>query len=545
MAFFSEMTSFDDAPIFKELDKRANPMTWTCPVCRDQRLDNGVTESTQGHRDKLLRLMEKRPTGRHASFAMLELATSYRDWPGCSISPRQEVFWLQKAAALGLSQAQSDLGNHYRQGTGGLKEDRGKACDLYRLAAEAGSADAQDCLAHKYLDGDGVEVSPKKAYSWFLKAAEQGHANAQSYCHTMLMQGHGVATNKKESFIWAEKAATQGNLVAMSNVANAYMCPVMFDNIVQQDMEKAKMWAQRAADGGLESSTRMLAALNGDDGASELNNRYILRVMREEAGKGNASYQFQLGLLYGTDEADPDAKAARIIGIPYDLDKSIKWITRASQQGLADAQFQLGKAYMSERGVTLDMAEALRLLQLATDQGHAGATKMVQDINEARLMIKRASEEARAQKEREVVGDIFSDYEATSLLTEGVLCLKSNATDKVLIIPKLFQLIQRLDDCILAGNKYAQEILLFVLTGLKGFEGRVLESLPSMTPETEAIMLAAYPDHAHTFPSNDTVVGVWKVYLDQTSKQLDASKRASDDTAVVEVEEDTHALSVV
>ena len=540
MVFFSEMTSFDDAPIFKELDKRANPMTWTCPVCRDQRcLDKGVAESAQGDRDKLLRLMEKRPAGRHASYTMLELATSYRGWPGCSVSPRQEVFWLQKAAALGLSQAQSDLGNHCRQGTGGLKKDRGKACDLYRLAAEAGSADAQNCLAHKYLDGDGVEVSAKKAYSWFLKAAEQGHAEAQSYCHTMLLQGHGVATNKKESFFWAEKAAMQGNLVAMGNVANAYFCPETFDNIVQQDMEKAKMWTQRAADGGLESSIRMLAALNGDDGASELKDRYMLREMREEAGKGNASYQFRLGLLYGADEEEPDAKAARTIGIPYDLAKSIKWITRASQQGFTDAQFQLGKAYMSERGVPLDMAEALRLLQLATDQGHAGAAKMVQI---AHLMIKRASEEVRAQKEREVVGDILSDFEVTSLLTEGVLCLKTNATDEVVIIfPKLFQLMQRLDDCILAGNKYAQEELLRFLKA--GFE--VLEFLPSMTPETEATMLAAYPDHAHTFPSNDTVVGVWKAYLDQTSKQLDATKRASDDTAVVEVEEDTHNLSVV
>src|SRR6185312_363888 len=85
----------------------------------------------------------------------------------------------QQAAEQGDAQAQYNLGQCYRLGTG-VEKDEQKAVEWYQKAAEQGDAQAQYNLGQCYRRGTGVEKDEQKAVKWYQKAAEQGDASAQS-----------------------------------------------------------------------------------------------------------------------------------------------------------------------------------------------------------------------------------------------------------------------------------------------------------------------------------------------------------------------------
>ena len=81
-------------------------------------------------------------------------------------------------ATDGVAQAQSNLGNMYRQGEGVLQNDK-EAIKWWRLAAEQGNADAQHNLGRIYFNGQGVPQDDKEATKWWKLAAEQEFAPAE------------------------------------------------------------------------------------------------------------------------------------------------------------------------------------------------------------------------------------------------------------------------------------------------------------------------------------------------------------------------------
>ena len=99
-----------------------------------------------------------------------------------------------------------------------------------------------------------------------------------------------------------------------------------------------------------------LAAANSGDFAT------ALREWTPLAEQGVANAQFNLGLMYcyGRD-------------IPQDYKTAVKWFTRAAEQGVANAQFNLGRMYHQGRGVPQDYKTALKWYTLAAEQGQANA----------------------------------------------------------------------------------------------------------------------------------------------------------------------------
>ena len=56
-----------------------------------------------------------------------------------------------------------------------------------------------------------------------------------------------------------------------------------------------------------------------------------------------------------------------------DYATALRDFRKAADQGLADAQYNLGNMYATGRGVTQDYAEAVKWYRLAADQGNASA----------------------------------------------------------------------------------------------------------------------------------------------------------------------------
>ena len=55
----------------------------------------------------------------------------------------------------------------------------------------------------------------------------------------------------------------------------------------------------------------------------------------------------------------------------------MKWYRKAADQGLAEAQYNLGVAYLEGSGVGKDRAEAAKWFRRAADQGMEDAAKMM------------------------------------------------------------------------------------------------------------------------------------------------------------------------
>ncbi|MCP4382511.1 MAG: sel1 repeat family protein [Hyphomicrobiales bacterium] len=87
-----------------------------------------------------------------------------------------------------------------------------------------------------------------------------------------------------------------------------------------------------------------------------------LKLWRPLAEQGNASAQFNLGLMYGKGES-----------VPQDYARAAKWFGRAAEQDDARAQTNLGLIYANGEGVPEDYAKAAKWFRLAAEQGDARA----------------------------------------------------------------------------------------------------------------------------------------------------------------------------
>lgn len=85
-----------------------------------------------------------------------------------------------------------------------------------------------------------------------------------------------------------------------------------------------------------------------------------IKVLTQEAEKGNSIAAMRLGQLYGSGNW----------GINQDSAKAVKWYTRAAQLGDRQSQIRLAQAYEFGRlGVQQDFRSAVRFYTMATENG--------------------------------------------------------------------------------------------------------------------------------------------------------------------------------
>ena len=128
---------------------------------------------------------------------------------------------IQKAADMGLEDAQKELARMYLKGSG-VPKDIVKAMSLWEKSASQGNAESQMELARMYEKGDGFQKDAVKAFEWWQKAAEQGDPAAEYSMGRMYGVGRGVPTDAMKSFEWIKKAAIKGYSIAQSSMSSAY-----------------------------------------------------------------------------------------------------------------------------------------------------------------------------------------------------------------------------------------------------------------------------------------------------------------------------------
>ena len=136
--------------------------------------------------------------------------------------PRESLY--RRSAALGLAEAQYELGVHLdvgaRQGEG-TAADLAEAVDWYRLGAAQGHIASQHNLAVMIQAGTGTDASESKAHEWYLRAADHGHLPSQFNLALQYQEGKGVQQSHVKAVEWLRKAADQGMPEAQNTLAIA------------------------------------------------------------------------------------------------------------------------------------------------------------------------------------------------------------------------------------------------------------------------------------------------------------------------------------
>lgn len=131
------------------------------------------------------------------------------------------------------------------------------ALRLYRQAADADFAPAQNNLAVMYEQGLGVVSDLAVAIQWYGRAAELGEANAQHHLGKMLLAGRGVEQDIDKGIQLIEQAAGQGHADACADLARLYSR----GEYVEKDIEKARYWWQQAAQNEYPNAQQAIDAL--------------------------------------------------------------------------------------------------------------------------------------------------------------------------------------------------------------------------------------------------------------------------------------------
>jgi TPR repeat protein len=128
---------------------------------------------------------------------------------------------LRIAAQAGSAEAQYALGTFYKEGRG-VNKDMSEAARLWALAALADNADAQVEYALALFNGEGVAKNEAAAAAIFRKAALHGNAIAQDRLARILSAGRGAPADPVQATKWhlVSKARGETDLMLDDFVAN-------------------------------------------------------------------------------------------------------------------------------------------------------------------------------------------------------------------------------------------------------------------------------------------------------------------------------------
>ena len=172
--------------VVREHENLHPPITEECPICLDEvNLPFGSSMAWFACcGNGMCRDCHERSGGR-----MEKCPLCRADFPE---SDDEKVALVKKAAEIGHSWAQSEMGNSFYNGTGGFPLDKREAFRWYKLAAEQNHLGAMARLALFYREGEVVEQSVSKAVDLMTKAADMGWIPAQEYLGGWYLSGDTV-----------------------------------------------------------------------------------------------------------------------------------------------------------------------------------------------------------------------------------------------------------------------------------------------------------------------------------------------------------------
>ena len=247
--------------------------------------------------------------------AMFHMGRLFTTGKGVPRNEREGLEWFRKAAAAGSAdgiialrqqrdlemnaagrQAQEAAYQAYESG------DYSRAAAQYRIAANAGSPQAQNNLGTMMRIGQGMAKNPVAAVALYREAASKGYAAAQAQLGFAYEFGDGVEKDWAQAFKWCNLSARQFEKLGLYCLARQYQ----FGIGVTQDRVRAYRIYDRAEDAGDGMSKFFAGWLRGKQNCvgfrSESERKRFTDVCQDPAGLAFASERQRIEWLYKKQE---------------------------------------------------------------------------------------------------------------------------------------------------------------------------------------------------------------------------------------------------
>ncbi|KAK9453656.1 HCP-like protein [Dipodascopsis uninucleata] len=268
------------------------------------------------------------------------------------------------------------LASCYGSGKLGLEPSREKEFELYKKATKLGHGRSAYRAAVCLEVGSGVKADKEKALAYYKHAAQLENAPAMYKLGMIYLQGLlGNPRNVSEALIWLKRAADRADSDcphALYELAKLYESADGSSSFLEQDEVRALELYQRAAQlGHLPSQYRVGAAYEYGHLGCIMDPKLSIAWYSRAASKGDAESELGLSGWYltGADGILPKSEA-----------ESYLWARRASEKGLAKAEYAVG--YFTENGIgtTANMHEAIRWYKKAASQNYQKAINRLRDL---------------------------------------------------------------------------------------------------------------------------------------------------------------------
>ena len=246
------------------------------------------------------------------------------------------------------------LAEFYGRGMYGLCVNHAKAFAFYQAASKHNHPAATYRTAVCFEVGAGTKKDNTRAFQFYKKAASLSDSLAQHKLALILLYGKlGQKKNLKEGISWLKRAATSANAdhpESLYDLAQCYEknggCPVVIP----------------------------------DEG-------YAFELYSQAAHFGYSKAQFRLGAVY----------EFGLLGCNKEASLSIRWYSKAAEQGLADAELALSGWYSTGAQGALRQSDTDAYLwsRKAAERGHPKAEYLVGSYFEEGIGVDRNLEEAK------------------------------------------------------------------------------------------------------------------------------------------------------
>ncbi len=217
---------------------------------------------------KAMKLFEDAATSGFAAANRLLGAIYENGLGGNTRDLKKAVQYYTQAGNGNDGQALFRLGNYFEAGLKNGTDEKAEvlvqqnaksALDLYRLAAQNGSAEAFYNVGVYYETGTVVDKDPTKAFSFLLKASTSGIAQAQFRLANLYQQGSGTTQDPIAALAWFQRSAAAN--FAPAQIALGQLLE-SGGGIGNPNFEAAAMQYESAAEQGVPLAMLRLASLN-------------------------------------------------------------------------------------------------------------------------------------------------------------------------------------------------------------------------------------------------------------------------------------------
>jgi uncharacterized protein len=305
-----------------------------------------------------------------------------------TMSPAPETGRVQESLAFELN----DRGDALYQHGAGNPDHYGEALSSYRIAAEAGLANAQFFYARMHQYGHGCAQDFEVAWEFYQKAAKSGDRRAWNNLGYMLKTGQGREPNPSESLPYYMRSSEMGMPMGSYNVGIHYHfnpTDINFEEAIKYYRQAIEQYPRYAGaynqigriyeDGGhgvepdltKAFNAFLLASTYGDPyGPMNLGRFYregwvvetdlvaAEKLFVESAQRGNASAWNLAGSLYWLTEYEQQ-----------DLRQALEHYLKASAAGEKEFLHRIGYIYKSGPEALQDADKAFAALQESAERG--------------------------------------------------------------------------------------------------------------------------------------------------------------------------------